>query len=104
MRPFREPGKISPPDAKSLSSSCVSLAPGQRVGEHTTGEREELVFVLEGEATLLIGSAMTRIPSGHAAYVPPGTNHDVANAGHSVLSYVYVTAKVGTPRREPAPS
>jgi len=94
-RPFRTPGKVSPPDARSLSSSCVSLPPGERVGEHTTEGKEELLFVLEGEATLFIGGTATRVRAGHAAYVPPNTTHDVANEGRSLLSYVYVTAKTG---------
>lgn len=96
-RPFRAPGRISPPEAVVLSSSCVSLLPGERVGEHITEGKEELLFVLEGEAILLIGSTSNRVPAGHAAYVPPNTRHDVANGGRSVLSYVYVTAKVGKP-------
>lgn len=97
IRSFRVPGKISPEDARSLSSSCVSLPPGERVGEHTTVSKEELLFVLEGEATLLIGGTATKVPAGNAAYVPPDTVHDVANFGRSPLSYVYVTAKTGKP-------
>lgn len=95
LKPFRKPGKLTPPDANSLSSSCVSLSPGERVGEHTTGEKEELLFVLEGEATLLVGGDATKVPPGYAAYVPRHTTHDVANAGTESLSYIYVTAKVG---------
>ena len=96
-RPFRVPGKISPPEARSLSSSCVSLLPGERVGEHTTEGKEELLFVLEGVATLLLGGTATKIPAGEAAYVPPNATHDVANEGRSPLSYVYVTARTGKP-------
>lgn len=96
-RSFRTAGKITPPEARWISSSCVSLRPGERVGEHSTEAKEEILFVLEGEATVLVGNATTRIPAGHAAYVPPNTRHDVANDGRSVLSYVYVTAKAGKP-------
>ena len=96
-RPFRTPGKVSPPDARSLSSSCVSLRPGERVGVHATAAKEELLFVLEGEATLLIDGAATKVPAGQAVYVPPDTIHDVANEGLTLLSYVYVTAKTGKP-------
>ncbi len=93
VKPFRVPGKLSPPEARAISSSCVTLAPGQRVGEHTTEDREELLFVLEGEATLIAGNERTRIPAGHAAYVPPNTHHDVANETTDRVLYVYVTAK-----------
>jgi mannose-6-phosphate isomerase-like protein (cupin superfamily) len=67
------------------------------VGEHATRGKEELLFVLEGEATLLIGGTATKVLAGHAAYVPPDTTHDVANESRSLLSYVYVTAKTGKP-------
>lgn len=96
-RSFREPGKISPTEAQSISSSCVSLGPGERVGEHLTEGKEELLFVLEGEATLFAAGTTTKVPAGHAAFVPQGTRHDVANAGRSVLTYVYVTVKAGKP-------
>lgn len=94
VRPFREPGKLSPPEAQSLSSSCVHLAPGERVGEHRTEGKEELLFVLDGEATILVGGSATNVPAGTVAYVPPNTRHDVVNGGLSSLRYVYVTGRV----------
>lgn len=95
VRPFLDPGKVSPAEATALSSRCVRLAPGERVGEHSTEGREEILLVLEGEATLLVGGERTAVPAGHAAFVPPETNHDVANEGRAPLTYVYVTARIG---------
>jgi len=94
VKAFREPGKVSPPEARAISSSCVRLAPGDRVGEHTTTAKEELLFVLEGEATVLAAGTRTTVPAGRAAYVPPDTPHDVANAAKVPLVYVYVTARL----------
>lgn len=94
VKSFREPGKVSPPDARALSSSCVRLAPGERVGEHVTAAKEELLFVLEGEATVLVGTTATTVAAGHAGYVGPETKHDVANAANVPLTYLYVTAKL----------
>ena len=94
VKSFREQGKVSPPDARAISSSVVRLAPGDRVGEHMTAAKEELLFVLEGEATVLVGGTAKVVPAGHAAYVPPDLLHDVANATSAVLTYVYVTAKL----------
>ena len=91
---LRQPGKVSPAEARSLSSACVRLAPGERIGEHRTEGREELLFVLEGAATLLVGGAATLVPPGHVAYVPPETVHDVENRSSVPLQYVYVTARV----------
>jgi len=100
-RGFLEPGKLTPLDARCLSSSTVRLAPGQRVGEHVTEGREELLFVLEGEATLVLGKDAAIVPHGRVAYVPPNTRHDVANDGHGALTYVYVTGTI--PRGEGKP-
>ena len=94
VKSFREPGKVSPPEARALSSSCVRLAPGERVGEHKTAGKEELLFVLEGEATVLVGNTAKAVPAGHVAYVGPDTQHDVANAATTPLTYVYITAKL----------
>ena len=59
-----------------------------------TEGKEELLFVLEGEATLVVGGGAWRVPAGSVAYVPPNTRHDVANEARAPLMYVYVTAKV----------
>ena len=93
VKSLETPGKVSPPEARSLSSSCVRLAPGQRVGEHSTEDREELILVLEGEATLQAGGEATLVRQRHAAYVPPGSRHDVENRAGAPLVYVYVTAR-----------
>ncbi|HEV8595881.1 MAG TPA: cupin domain-containing protein [Thermoplasmata archaeon] len=93
VKPFRVPGKLNPPEARAISSSCVQLPPGASVGEHVTEGREELLFVFEGEATLRLAGTAAKIPAGHVAYVPNGTRHDVANEGPAALTYVYVTAK-----------
>jgi len=93
VKSFREPGRLSPPEADAISSRCVRLEPGSRVGEHVTAGKEELLFVLEGEATLRIDGTTTRVPAGHVAYVPPETRHDVVNEGGSPVLYVYATAK-----------
>jgi len=95
VRPFREPGKVSPAEARAISSSCVRLEPGAAVGAHTTEGKEELLFVLEGEATLRIGGGDTTVGAGHVAFVPPDVLHDVVNEGPGRLTYVYVTAKLG---------
>ncbi len=94
IRPFTEAGKLTPAEVQALSSSCVRLEPGASVGEHETRGKEELLFVLEGEATLRIGGDAAKVPAGCVAYVPPNTRHDVANRGRTPLVYVYVTAKL----------
>jgi len=93
VKSFRDPGRLSPPEAEAISSSCVRLEPGARVGEHVTAGKEELLFVLEGEATVRTEGTAAKIRAGHVAYVPPETRHDVWNEGDAPVLYVYATAK-----------
>lgn len=95
VMPYRQPGKLTPPDALTMSSRCVELGPGERVGEHVTEGCEEMLFVLEGEATVLLRGTPTRVRAGHVTHIPPETRHDVANEGDAPLRYVYVTARIG---------
>ena len=79
-----------------MRAGLVTLAAGESVGRHTTGSREEVIVVLEGRAELrLEGAAPLEMDPGTAAYVPPGTGHDVVNPGERPLRYVYVVAEAG---------
>ena len=44
---------VKPPQSRSLKSGRVLLSPGESVGWHVTQDREELVVVLKGTATVL---------------------------------------------------
>jgi mannose-6-phosphate isomerase-like protein (cupin superfamily) len=77
-----------------MRSGVVVLGPGESVGRHSTGTREELIVVLEGRGEVRIeGAAALAIEAGLAAYVPPATAHDVVNRGEVPLRYVYVVAE-----------
>jgi oxalate decarboxylase/phosphoglucose isomerase-like protein (cupin superfamily) len=77
-----------------MRSGVVVLDPGESVGRHSTGSREELIVVLEGKGELLIEEAgPLAIEAGLAAYVPPAMSHDVVNRGEVPLRYVYVVAE-----------
>jgi glyoxylate utilization-related uncharacterized protein len=71
-----------PPGNKTLRSGLVQLAPGEAVGDHSTGRKEELIIVLEGEGELkLNGTGSLPISRSSAAYCPPDTEHNVVNTG-----------------------
>ena len=83
-----------PPETCSLRSGAVALQPGKAVGEHSTGDHEELIVVLEGEGALLLNEdRKLPLEVGTVAYCPPNTEHDVKNTGTIVLRYIYVVAK-----------
>src|SRR5579862_1767381 len=79
-----------PPESAGMRSGRVLLAPGQSVGEHTTGDHEEVLVVLEGRGEMVLGGNQKLAVEGdHAIYCPPRTTHNVTNTGTAPLRYVY---------------
>ena len=73
---------LKPPASRSLKSGRVKLNPGEEIGEHITHEREELIVVLRGAATVE--------KEGDAHFIPEGKKHNVRNATGKELEYIYV--------------
>ena len=83
-----------PPESISMKSGAVALQPGRTVGRHNTDIYEELLIVLEGEGSLLLGeSDQLETKTGSVLYCPPDTEHDVCNTGTGILRYIYTVAK-----------
>lgn len=82
---------ITPMDSEKIRSKLVVLEPGEEVGEHITQDREEVLVVLEGEATIII-EGETRELNGKAVYIGKNKKHNVLNNSDKALKYVYVTA------------
>lgn len=82
----------------------VEVAPGAKAGRHTH-PGDEISYVLEGEATLLVdGQPPKLLKAGESFVVPAGVVHDAHNNGTTPtkLIGVYVVEK-GKPLATPAP-
>ncbi|MFI5447454.1 cupin domain-containing protein [Polaromonas sp. UC242_47] len=82
----------------------VDVAPGAKAGRHTH-PGDEISYVLEGEATLLVdGQPPRQVKAGESFVVPAGVVHDAHNNGASPIKLVgvYVVEK-GKPLATPAP-
>jgi quercetin dioxygenase-like cupin family protein len=82
----------------------VEVAPGAKAGRHTH-PGDEISYVMEGEATLLIdGQAPRQVKAGESFVIPAGVIHDAHNntAAPVRLVGVYVVEK-GKPLATPAP-
>lgn len=77
-------------------SGCVTLKPGESVGEHSTKSHEEIIVFLEGSAEIAseLWERAQAVQAPAVAYMTPHTLHNVTNTGTSRLRYVYVVAKV----------
>jgi quercetin dioxygenase-like cupin family protein len=82
----------------------VEVAPGSRAGRHTH-PGDEISYVLDGEAELLIDGQPPRIvKAGEMFVIPAGVVHDAHNATDKPIKLVgvYVVEK-GKPLATPAP-
>lgn len=82
----------------------VEVAPGAKAGRHTH-PGDEISYVLEGEATLLVdGQAPRIVKAGESFVIPAGVVHDAHNDGSAPIKLigVYVVEK-GKPLASPAP-
>ncbi|WP_238541100.1 cupin domain-containing protein [Polaromonas sp. CF318] len=82
----------------------VDVAPGAKAGRHTH-PGDEISYVLEGEATLLIdGQPPRQVKAGESFVIPAGVVHDAHNTTNAPIKLVgvYVVEK-GKPLASPAP-
>jgi quercetin dioxygenase-like cupin family protein len=82
----------------------VEVAPGARAGRHTH-PGDEISYVLEGQAELLVDGQPPRVvKAGESFVIPAGVVHDAHNAGDVPIRLVgvYVVEK-GKPLATPAP-
>lgn len=83
----RKEGRIA--RGSRIRGGCVCLEAGKSVGEHTTGPGEEIILVLEGEATVTAGGQTRTLRREECVFLPQDTVHDVANRSGGPLVYVY---------------
>ena len=88
---------VKPPQSKSMKSARVTLAPGEEVGEHVTHEREEIIIVIKGKATLVKDGKKVALEEGQVYFIEEGVKHNVRNETKEELEYVYVVCLLRYP-------
>lgn len=83
---------VCPPMSRNLKAKKIILAPGEEIGAHVTDNREEVVVVISGEATLALGRKRITLGAGEARFIPAETAHNIRNDGAATLEYVYVVS------------
>lgn len=101
---------IKPPISAMIKSGRVVLSSGESVGEHVTVQREELIIVLRGVATITESLASPRmaeevaeiesiefakterkiVSEGQVHFIGENILHNVQNESENELEYVYV--------------
>lgn len=85
------------PQTHGMKSGYVVLGPGEEVGEHTTGPREEIIVILSGNACVVWGERGRRLAArkNSVVYMPPETRHNVINSSRrAALRYIYAVSPV----------
>ena len=72
----------------------VLLRPGEEIGEHITKEREEVIVVLRGEATLLKEGKPILLRERDAYFIGNETAHNVRNNTREEVEYVYIVSQL----------
>jgi mannose-6-phosphate isomerase-like protein (cupin superfamily) len=73
---------------RNQSLAEARLPPGSSTMAHRHGMTEEIYYVLEGEGLMRLGDESRRVGPGDAIAIPPGTLHQIANAGPTVLKFL----------------
>jgi quercetin dioxygenase-like cupin family protein len=96
-------GDVSVPGREAVIAR-VEVAPGAKAGRHTH-PGDEISYVLEGEALLLVdGQPPRTVKAGESFVIPAGVIHDAHNESSAPIKLVgvYVVEK-GKPLASPAP-
>ncbi|MBI2901103.1 MAG: cupin domain-containing protein [Planctomycetes bacterium] len=66
------------------------LQPGQNNPLHRHPMSAEILFFVEGEGEIIVGSEMKRVAAREAVYVPVNAAHEITNTGKSNMIVVLV--------------
>lgn len=100
---------------EGVSMSVQAVGPGGHVREHAHGENDEIIFVVAGRGTAVIGGNRHAMVPGTTFFLGRGVRHTFVNDGEAELTFTatlmpaglerYFEA-VGRPRRpgEPVPA
>jgi len=81
---------ILPPESRRTKSRRILLSPGEEIGEHVTENREEIIVVLKGTATVVVdGKPFLVNEKGHH-YIGEGIRHNVMNRSSDDIEYIYI--------------
>ena len=86
---------VREPISQRMRAGKVHLHPGHSVGEHIPFEREELVIVTKGVATIIVEGVAKKVAAGEAIFIPENAKHDVRNETQEAVEYVYSVCMLG---------
>ncbi|MFC1717261.1 cupin domain-containing protein [Candidatus Poribacteria bacterium] len=74
--------------ARQITLNHGLHAPGQEFTQHTHGETEDAIVILEGETSMRQGSVLTPIAAGEVAFVPCNEVHGTFNTTENPMRVI----------------
>ena len=67
-----------------LNATLLAWGPGERVAEHVNEERDVLLVVVAGSATVTVDGVASELATGHAAVIEKGASRELVAGGAGV--------------------
>ena len=71
-------------------TAVMTIEPGGDAGPPERHGGDQVIYVIDGEASITIGATTKRCGPGTLAVVPAGTEHHVTNAGDRPLFFLTI--------------
>jgi quercetin dioxygenase-like cupin family protein len=75
-------------NAKHLGGIFCQLLPGGKQAYHYHKNRESIIIVISGEATVTVEDKEINIRKGDVLYIPAGEKHKMTNDGKEAIRYI----------------
>jgi mannose-6-phosphate isomerase-like protein (cupin superfamily) len=79
-------------ETERSQTAVMTIGPGEDAGPEETHAADQIIYVVEGEATVRVERAEHRAGPGACVLIPAGARHHVRNAGSSPLFLLTVYA------------
>ncbi len=73
-------------------TAVMTVGPGEEAGPEETHAADQIVYVVEGEATIRVDGVEHHAKAGACALIPAGARHHVRNPGAGPLFFLTVYA------------
>lgn len=83
--------------AREILLVRATFEPGKAHLFHSHPGREEIIYVLEGQADQWVGAEKRRLQPGEMAHIPKDTPHATLNPGPAVLKFLAILSPVEAP-------
>lgn len=70
--------------------AVMTIKPGQDSGPEELHRGDQIVYVVEGEAQVLVGDKTYKLTPGMVAVVPKQTRHHIYNSGKTDLFFLTI--------------